>query len=211
MSADNSILRQVGDYYADKLAAHGPTAQGVDWNSEVSQLLRFEQFSRLWPTTAQFSLNDLGCGYGALYDYLAGRGRVVDYFGLDVSSAMIDEASRRTAGRKGCAFVCSSSFPRTADYCVASGIFNVKLGAADDAWQAHVHATLAEMHRASRAGFAFNCLTRYADPDRMRPDLHYADPGALFDYCKRHFARNVALLHDYGLYEFTVVVRKDIA
>jgi hypothetical protein len=42
----------------------------------------------------------------------------------------------------------------------------------------------------------------------MRSDLHYADPGRLFDYCKRRFARNVALLHDYGLYEFTLLVRK---
>jgi SAM-dependent methyltransferase len=210
MTADEPILRQVGDYYGDKLAAHGPTAQGADWNSEASQQLRFEQFSRLWPTTAQFSLNDLGCGYGALHDYLAGRGRVVDYFGLDVSAAMIEEASRRTAGRKNCAFACGSSFPRIADYCVASGIFNVKLRAPDESWQAHVLATLAEMHRASRSGFAFNCLTRYADPHRMRSDLYYADPGALFDHCKRNFARNVALLHDYGLYEFTIVVRKDI-
>jgi SAM-dependent methyltransferase len=208
---DKPMLREIGEYYAGKLAAHGPTAQGVDWNSADSQRLRFEQFSRLWQGATQFSLNDLGSGYGALFDYLAGQGRKVDYLGLDVSAAMIEEASRRTVGQTGCAFLCGSSFPRTADYCVASGIFNVKLGAADDAWKAHVHATLAEMHRASRAGFAFNCLTRYADPDRMRPDLHYADPGALFDHCKRHFARNIALLHDYGLYEFTIVVCKDPA
>jgi hypothetical protein len=26
--------------------------------------------------------------------------------------------------------------------------------------------------------------------------------------CKRRFSRNVALLHDYDLYEFTVLVRK---
>jgi SAM-dependent methyltransferase len=210
MATDNSILSQVGDYYTGKLATHGSTAQGVDWNSADSQQLRFEQFSRLWQSAAQFSLNDLGCGYGALYDYLAGQKRTVDYLGLDVSAAMIEEASRRTVGQKSCAFVRSSFFPRAADYCVASGIFNVKLGTADEVWKAHVLATLAEMDRASRAGFAFNCLTRYADPDRIRSDLYYADPGALFDHCKR-IARNVALLHDYGLYEFTVVVRKDMA
>jgi len=30
----------------------------------------------------------------------------------------------------------------------------------------------------------------------------------LFDYCKRTYSRDVALLHDYGLYEFTILVRK---
>jgi hypothetical protein len=32
----------------------------------------------------------------------------------------------------------------------------------------------------------------------------------IFDICKRKFSRNVALLHDYGLYEFTILVRKDL-
>ena len=44
----------------------------------------------------------------------------------------------------------------------------------------------------------------------MRPDLYYADPCRLFDLCKRRYAKNVALLHDYGLYEFTILVRKQV-
>lgn len=45
----------------------------------------------------------------------------------------------------------------------------------------------------------------------MKEHLYYADPAELFDHCKRNYSRNVALLHDYGLYEFTVLVRKDTA
>jgi len=61
-------------------------------------------------------------------------------------------------------------------------------------------------------GFSFNMLTGYSDADRMaqRPDLYFGDPLFYFDYCKRNFSRNVALLHDYGLYDFTVLVRKDV-
>ena len=44
----------------------------------------------------------------------------------------------------------------------------------------------------------------------MRPDLYYADPGLFFDDCKRRFSRNVAILHDYDLYDFTVIVRKKL-
>ena len=61
----------------------------------------------------------------------------------------------------------------------------------------------------SRRGFAFNLLTSYSDVDRRRPDLYYADPLAYFDHCKRTFSRNVALLHDYGEWEFTILVRLD--
>ena len=42
----------------------------------------------------------------------------------------------------------------------------------------------------------------------MREELFYADPGWIFDQCMRRYSRHVALLHDYGLYEFTVLVRK---
>jgi hypothetical protein len=60
----------------------------------------------------------------------------------------------------------------------------------------------------SRKGFAFNALSLYSDPEKRRPDLYYADPLALFDHCQRHFSRYVSLLHDYPLYEFTILVRK---
>ena len=41
------ILTQVATYYSDKLAEHGETARGVDWNGEESQVLRFEQLCRI--------------------------------------------------------------------------------------------------------------------------------------------------------------------
>jgi hypothetical protein len=42
----------------------------------------------------------------------------------------------------------------------------------------------------------------------MRDDLYYADPLFFFDYCKTRFSRFVTLIHDYPLYEFTILVRK---
>jgi hypothetical protein len=41
----------------------------------------------------------------------------------------------------------------------------------------------------------------------MRDYLHYADPAQVLDQCLRRYSRDVALRHDYELYEFTVVVR----
>ena len=62
--------------------------------------------------------------------------------------------------------------------------------------------------RLGNRGFAFNMLTSYSDPDRMRSDLFYGDPRHFFDHAKRTFSKQVALLHDYGLYEFTILVRR---
>ena len=92
---------------------------------------------------------------------------------------------------------------------VSSGLFNVRQDVDVDAWERYVLDTLRRFAGLSRRGFAFNVLTSYSDADRMRAYLYYPNPGVLFDYCKRHFSRHVALLHDYGLYEFTILVRAD--
>lgn len=201
-------LAEVGRYYTEKLEAHGASPQGVDWNGAASQRLRFEQLARLCDAEASFSANDIGCGYGAFFDHLAALGKRCDYLGVDIAPAMVAKAEELHRGIAGCRFAVGVRADRVADYAFASGTFNVRLSVAPAAWRSHVLETLADMHASSRLGFAFNCLTRYSDAERMREHLFYADPCELFDHCKTRFARDVALLHDYGLYEFTILVRK---
>jgi SAM-dependent methyltransferase len=211
MAARNAteFLAPVANYYVDKLACHGATARGVDWNSEASQALRFAQLCRVMQGRGPLTLNDVGCGYGELCDYLARKGFDVDYLGIDIAPAMIAAARSRARPAPRTRFAEGAVPDRVADYAVASGIFNVRLATPDAEWLAHVLEALDVLNGSSRLGFAFNCLTSYSDPERKRPDLYYADPLALFDHCKRRYSREVALLHDYGLYEFTLIVRKE--
>lgn len=205
---EGGILAAVADYYGSKVRMHGATAQGVDWNSAESQRIRFEQLARVMASAEPATFNDIGCGYGALFDYLIEHNERIRYCGIDVSADMIAAALALHPHDPRFAAACAARCPAAADYTVASGIFNVRLGTPDEAWLDYVHSTLDHMAAVSSRGFAFNCLTSYSDPDRMRPDLYYADPCALFDRCKRLYSRNVALLHDYGLFEFTILVRK---
>jgi SAM-dependent methyltransferase len=205
-----SLLQDVAAYYSSRLAEHGQTPQGVDWNGEDGQVLRFEQLTKILPLSGGYSLNDVGCGYGALIDFLKVRYPHFDYAGNDVSVEMVTAAMERYRGETNVQFHHNSTPATLSDYGIASGIFNVRSGREDDEWLEYIHTTLDMLHATSRRGFSFNCLTSYSDPERMRPDrLYYADPCALFDRCKRLYSRQVALLHDYGLYEFTILVRKD--
>ena len=201
-------LADIADYYSGKLAEHGPSPRGVDWNGAESQQLRFEQLRRVLQEPADFSLHDLGCGYGAFCDFLETHCRNFQYHGHDISPAMIEAAKRRRGSKTYATFSVGGRPGNPADYAVASGIFNVRLRRTDEWCRRYVAATLETLHHSSRRGFAFNCLTSYSDPERMRDYLYYADPGALFDLCKRRYSTQVALLHDYGLYEFTIIVRK---
>jgi len=196
-------------YYAPRLAEHGASARGVDWNSSESQELRFRQLLRVREDEETCSLVDYGCGYGELAHLLVAQGEPVDYRGFDVSERMIDLACVHNPDPAVCRFTHRLSDVEQADYLVASGVFNLRLDVDEATWEAYVLETLDTLAGLGRRGFAFNLLTSWSDADRMRPDLFYADPAKFFDHCKREYSRHVALLHDYGLYERTMLVRTD--
>jgi SAM-dependent methyltransferase len=204
-SAD--ILAKVAAYYAAKLAQHGATSRGVDWNGETSQTLRHRQFLRLLGAEHEASVLDLGCGYGDFLNFLRAQGFVGAYVGYDIAPEMI-AAARRLHGEGDDRRWQLGAMPQeAADYAVASGILNVKGEVAIEQWQGYARDTIDLLARAARRGFAFNVLTMASDPALRRPDLYYADPVETLRYCLARFGRSVALLQDYGLWEFTLVVR----
>jgi SAM-dependent methyltransferase len=202
-SAD--IERRVADYYTGKLREHGPTHQGVDWNSAESQLLRFEQFMRIVPTGEPVSVLDYGSGYGAFAEYLDDLDSVdlAGYTGYDVSEEMVAQARQRSGWR----FTTARDELVPADVTVASGVFNVRVDTDEQTWRDYTLETIAELAALSHRALGFNMLTSYSDPERMTDRLYYGDPAFYFDWCKRNLSKQVALLHDYGLYEFTMLVR----
>ena len=203
------LLNEVANYYAEKLAEHGDTPRGVDWNGEDSQTTRFDQLCKIInPKHSTFSINDLGCGYGALLDYLRSNHSTFTYLGVDVAKEMIEAASQRHNDVHQARFITAAEPDKPAYYGIASGIFNVRLGRNDAEWFDYLQSTLDVLNRTSTHGFSFNCLTSYSDEEKKRDYLYYANPGQLFDLCKQRYSKQVALLHDYGLYEFTILVRK---
>ncbi|MCD4672233.1 MAG: class I SAM-dependent methyltransferase [Anaerolineaceae bacterium] len=209
--ADRDQLNDIRDYFNNTLKEHGATPKGVDWNSEEAREPRFKQLAKvIAPSEEPVSILDYGCGYGALADYLLSkRIPVAQYIGFDIVEDMVLAAQRRFVGIKNLSFTANLNDVPQVDYAIACGVFNMKLSADYNDWTQYVVNSLGEMNTLGTKGFSANFLTKYSDADRMRPDLYYADPSFLFDYCKIHFSKNVALLHDYDLYDFTIVVRKN--
>jgi len=159
--------------------------------------------------TPSFSLLDYGCGYGALADYLELKGFEADYYGYDILESAIETARKAHLDKARRLYFTDKSQLPVCDYTVASGIFNFRGEQSFEEWTDYVLGVLTEFDQLSQHGFASNFLTKYSDAEKMRPDLYYANPLFLFDFCKQNFSRNVALLHDYRLYDFTLIIRKD--
>lgn len=205
----SELLNQVATYYSEKLSEYGVVPLGVDWNGEESQMIRFSQLCKIIESDiCEFTLNDLGCGYGALLDYLKENFKNYSYLGVDICDQMIKVARQKNPENNRIRFISSSEPDQIAKYSIASGIFNVRLKLSDEEWFDYLQTTLDVLNRNSSLGFAFNCLTSYSDETKKRDYLYYADPCHLFDLCKQRYSNQVALFHDYGLYEFTIIVRK---
>jgi len=206
------IIEQLNQFYKEQLELYGSTAQGVNWKDEDAQILRFIQLLKILENESNpFSINDLGCGYGALAPFMQKVGfENFTFRGYDLSPEMIEKAKEtyQNIPQAGFYAIQKTQEMQEADYCVASGIFNKKLNLKEFEFLSYILETLEIMNEKSKKGFAFNMLTSYSDKDRQREDLYYANPSFVFDYCMRNFSRNVALLHDYRAYDFTILVKK---
>ena len=200
----NGLESKVIDYYEGRLSQHGPSPAGVDWNSGDSQRRRFVELCR--HIEPSHTVLDVGCGYGAFLEHLEATGWTADYIGFDLSAEMI-VAARALHPDRG-QFTTRMPSARSADIVVASGIFNVKFDIDEVEWQSYVDRVILSMFETCRVGMAFNLLTSFSDPDHMKPNLHYGSPARYFDFVATNCSRRVSLLHDYGLYEFTVLVRR---
>jgi SAM-dependent methyltransferase len=195
-------------HYESLLDQHGAVASGVGWNSESAQQQRFEQLCEILPREdIGLSVLDFGCGFGALAEFLAARRKQFTYVGYDLSRNMVD-CARKRANESHVRFESDWNQVPTCDYAIASGVFNVRGNWSDERWRNYLEETLRSIHDRVTSGWSANFLTADSDPLLKRPELYYADPIGLFQWCRANLSRFVALHHDYPLFDFTILVRK---
>lgn len=201
---------------------HGASPRAALWSNRRGQSLRFRQLARLFgPEVRQggwfrrpqgaVSINDLGCGYGALFGWLRARRWLAPearYVGYDVSPKMIEAARKRFPDHRA-TFYLSGEATEEADYSFASGTFGMKLDIPEDAWAEHCRSLLRQLWSRSRRGLGFNMLNRGGRAGR--PDdgsLYYAEPEAWAAFAERDLGARVELLTRYTRHDFTVLVRR---
>jgi cytochrome P450 len=204
------VQSRIAAYYTETITRFGATPRGVDWTCRATQEMRFVQLLKLCDIPAPFSLNDFGCGYGALAAFLGSRDPAarVDYVGIDLSEVMIRRARRRYRGMPGRRFVVGDTALRRADYSVASGVMNVQLDIARNIWEAFVAETLRTMRRCSRLGFAVNFLEESPSAPASHA-LYRTAPEPWVQFCHDTLGCSAEIIRGYGMREFTLLFRPD--
>lgn len=201
-----TLLKPLAGIFDRRIAEWGATARGVYWRNEQGQRLRFEVLARILDRDhAPFTVNDLGCGYGAFFDFLAPQfeDRLARFTGYDIAPLMIAEAKARIKDPRA-QFVRSAVATEDADYSFASGTFNMCLKTKPADWAAYVEDSLVQLFGKTRKVMAFNMLN---GTGIARGDLYYADAAHFVLFCQK-LGKKVQLAVDYPLLEWTIFVHR---
>ena len=201
-------LDKIEKLYSDNIKAYGIDSRAVGWNSSESQILRFEKLLKIIKAKDDsFTINELGCGYGELFKFLEKSDFNLSQFkGYDISEPMLEKCKEYIGKTSKLQLYNSSKLKTVADYTITSGIFNTPFDNKVIDWEAYIKKTIIEMYAFSNKGIAFNFLTTAVD--FRNENLFYQDPSKMLSFCLKKFGKNVTVLHDYELFEFTVLVFK---
>jgi SAM-dependent methyltransferase len=201
-------LEKVEKLYSENIKRHGIQSKAVGWNSTETQNLRFlKLLDVVNHQFKSFSINELGVGYGELYNFLEKNNYEFSKFnGYDISQPMLDSCIEYLKKPNNLKLFNTSKISTIADYSVASGIFNVPFDNSFEIWKNYIKETIFNMYENSKLGISFNFLTDCVD--YMEDSLYYQNPSEILDFCLKNFGRNIKLIHNYNLYEFTVIISK---
>ena len=210
----HKFLAPVAVLYDMRLKRFGARPEGVFWLDEKGQRLRFDILSRIMEGAGgSVIVNDLGCGYGAFFQFLKDRPVLKDglYLGYDISEFMVEKAKRLNDDSRA-KFVQGLIATWRADYSFASGTYNMRMDTDPLEWAEYVRASLVQLWSAIERGLAFNMLADEEAIRRGKPrqdDLYYARSQEYLDFCRRELSPHSTLVDDYPLAEWTIQVNRE--
>jgi SAM-dependent methyltransferase len=204
------FLKDIAEVFSRRVKSFGETPAGVLWKNSEGQHLRFEILAGILDnvqTSQPVSISDFGCGYGALFNFLSEWPELskMVYSGYDISEEMIRVAWQLINDPRA-TFAEASQIKQATDFTLISGTYNLKLLVDEEPWNAYVKSSLRALWPMTKKGLAFNMLDK-CHPDQDK-DLYYAGAIDFMDFCSK-FSRNVTLIDDYPLNEWTIFVRRD--
>ena len=203
---DAALLDPVAKTFGRSFKVYGPVHKALAWVDPERMLRRFQIFAGLIAHLGEdqpISVNDLGCGYGPMFDTFCQLPALKNgrYRGYDISPEMIKAARARVSDTRA-TFRVGHAASEISDYSFVSGTYNMKMYAADGEWQAMVEESLKHLFSMTRIGLGFNMLSIH---NRARePTLYYGDPDLYLKFCQRHLSLNSRLVEVLSPHEFVI-------
>tara|TARA_R110001592_G_scaffold267950_3_gene534115 strand:- start:2239 stop:2913 length:675 start_codon:yes stop_codon:yes gene_type:complete len=204
----DSIVKKQQEVYTKQFLEHGDSPEGTFNQNDVIQKLRFDRLiKQLDFGNGTKKLHDVGCGICDLHTYLQGQEVNVKYSGTDVVPEMKELALKKYPNMEfHVRDIINDEIEEVYDYVTLAGVFNLPGDTDREEWEKFTLQMISKMFDLCTKAISFNFLTTKAD--FYHPDMYYADPAEIFEYCSKNLSRHVVIDHSYPLFEFTVTVFK---
>jgi SAM-dependent methyltransferase len=199
-------------HYENCLAKYGPNSKGMDWPNSDDLIKRFKVLTSIIneDLSNNFSVLDLGCGVGLMVDFLKESNLInkINYKGIDISSQMISFAKKRFPEYdfEGRDILESKLEENSYDYIIMNGLFTEKLNMSQSEMLAFFKEMIKNVFDSCKKGFSFNVMSAHVD--WKRDDLFHLELDQLVSFLVQDCSRNIKIDMDYGLFEYSVFVRK---
>jgi len=200
MSNDSKKIQK---FFNNLAKQYGNSVSSLAWESDYTQGIRFSVLAGI-DNLVGMKILDVGCGKADLYSYFGSENILVDYYGIDLASDLINLAKKNYPDiniiyRD---FLSDGHIPEI-DYALSSGIANLKTPNNME----YIESVIKKMFTIAKKGAAINMLTSYAPENKQDTGMYFYSPEQMLKFALK-LTRNVILRHEYLQNDFTLYLYK---
>ena len=204
------LNKQISKIYSKRFDNYNNTPKGVFWNSKLSQDLRLNIIlDKILKNTKseEFSIADIGCGYGRFYEIIKERnlGDRVQYYGFDINQKLINFC-KNNKDFENVEFAISEFPFKNTDYVIMSGTYNLTPTNNIPLWEDYVIKNLTSNWKLVKKAMIFNCLIK--EKRKIEKKLYYTELSWLQKICERNFCDPMVIKHNLLKDDITIILKK---
>ena len=204
------LNKQISNIYNKRFDNHYNTPKGVFWNSKLSQDLRLniilDKILKI-AKSEEFSIADIGCGYGRLYEVIKERNldSKVQYYGFDINEKLINFCKNNKDFENVEFAINASPFKKT-DYIVMSGTYNLTPTNNISLWEDYIIKNLKGNWKFVKKAMIFNCLIK--EKKEINKSLYYSELSWIKKICEENFCHPIITKHKILKEDITIILNR---
>ena len=204
------LNKQISNIYNKRFDNHYNTPKGVFWNSKLSQDLRLniilDKILKI-AKSEEFSIADIGCGYGRLYEVIKERNldSKVQYYGFDINEKLINFC-KNNKDFKNVEFAINASPFKKTDYIVMSGTYNLTPTNNISLWEDYIIKNLKGNWKFVKKAMIFNCLIK--EKKEITKSLYYSELSWIKKICEENFCHPIITKHKILKEDITIILNR---
>ena len=204
------LNKQICNIYNKRFDIYNDTPKGLFWNNKLSQDLRLNIILDKILNNSKsdsFSIADIGCGYGRLYEIIKERNLddKVKYHGFDINQKIINFCKNNKDFVNVKFGISALPFDDT-DYVVMSGTYNLTPTNDISLWEDYIIKNLTNNWKFVRKAMIFNCLIK--EKRKIEKKLYYTELSWIKKICERNFCDPEVIKHNLLKDDITIILKK---